>query len=255
MDCQLPGIDGYETTRRIRALEASGDLRSPSLPGIDVAGGPPPACPILALTASATREDLERARLSGMDDHIAKPVDARRLLDALAGHLGGPTGRARPAAPPRRPAADRVVDLARALDRVQGNRGLLDRMVAQFRAEVGETRGHLHDCLERRVGRRARVRGPPAPRAGAQPRRGQSSPSRSGSSRSTDRAAEWAASAAALQEVDREIDQVLDALAPGSGAFRVSYATRSGLERSTSVLARTHDAGMRTFSSRWRASC
>lgn len=78
MDCQLPGIDGYEAARRIRALESFGGR----------AGDRPARVPILALTASATVEDMERARLAGMDDHIAKPVDARRLLAAIAEHEG-----------------------------------------------------------------------------------------------------------------------------------------------------------------------
>jgi HPt (histidine-containing phosphotransfer) domain-containing protein len=105
------------------------------------------------------------------------------------------------------------VDLARALDRVQGNRNLLDRIVAQFRAEVGETRGHLHDCLERRSGDELgfavhRLRGQAlsldAGRLAAA----------LGKLEEQIAQRQWAASASALQEVDREIDQVVDALAP-----------------------------------------
>ncbi len=211
MDCQLPGIDGYETTRRIRALEASGHLASPGL--IDAASIRPPRVPILALTASATREDLERAHLSGMDDHIAKPVDARRLLDALAGHLGG-LAAPRSVSAPATTAATQVgvVNLARALDRVQGNRGLLDRIVAQFRAEIAETRAQLHDLLERRSGDELgfavhRLRGQAlsldagvladllGKLEGHVARR------------------EWAPGASILEDVDGAIDQVLDALA------------------------------------------
>jgi two-component system, sensor histidine kinase and response regulator len=143
MDCQLPGIDGYETTRRIRALEASRGLAETR----------PSRLPILALTASATREDLERARLSGMDDHIAKPVDTRRLLAALTAHLGGlPDPRPLPDVPAASLADAPVLDLARALDRLQGNQGLLDRMLAQFSEEITGRRRHLHDLLERRSG-------------------------------------------------------------------------------------------------------
>jgi PAS domain S-box-containing protein len=74
MDCQLPGIDGYEATRRIRDVEIARAT----------AGRPPRRVPIIALTASAAVEDLERARRSGMDGHIPKPVDARRLLAVVA---------------------------------------------------------------------------------------------------------------------------------------------------------------------------
>ncbi len=136
MDCQLPGIDGYEAARRIRALEASGEFR-----------GGVRRVPILALTASAAVEDVERARESGMDGHITKPVDARRLLAAIAGHK----------ASVRASRQDRaghgtlpVLDLARALDRVMGNRALLSRMIEEFRDESDKTKHAVRDALERR---------------------------------------------------------------------------------------------------------
>jgi len=77
MDCQLPRIDGYEATRRIRVLEAARAYEGPPRPG---------RLPILALTACSTPADHERARLAGMDALIAKPVDARRLLSAIGRH-------------------------------------------------------------------------------------------------------------------------------------------------------------------------
>jgi PAS domain S-box-containing protein len=153
MDCQLPGIDGYETTRRIRALEEARSLGTAGDARHRQQSGHSHRLPIVALTASATREDLERARLSGMDDHIAKPVDGRRLLAVLEIHLGGRANAFEravgPGAPPGEP---RVVDLERALDRLQGNRGLLDGLVAQFCREALTTRGRLHELLEKRAG-------------------------------------------------------------------------------------------------------
>ncbi len=165
MDCQLPGIDGYEATRRIRKLESS-DGRGPG----GGAGPRPARLPIVALTASAAREDLERAQGAGMDDHIAKPVDARRLLAVVAELLGRSAPRVdtpRVDTPrvdtPRvdTPRVDtsrvdegmteaRAVDLARALDRLQGNGDLLTRMVAQFRDEVQNARRHLREGLDQR---------------------------------------------------------------------------------------------------------
>jgi CheY-like chemotaxis protein len=76
MDCQLPRLDGYEATRRIRALEAAQAFEGPARGRV----------PILALTACSSPEDHERARLAGMDDLLAKPVDARRLLSAIGKH-------------------------------------------------------------------------------------------------------------------------------------------------------------------------
>jgi CheY-like chemotaxis protein len=71
MDCQLPHMDGYEATRRIRSLEAQ-------------RGQAPGTLPILALTASALPEDRVRCLEAGMNDVIVKPVrkaDLERALD------------------------------------------------------------------------------------------------------------------------------------------------------------------------------
>ncbi|NBN79928.1 response regulator [Microvirga tunisiensis] len=70
MDLQMPGLDGFETTRRIRALPAGGSL------------------PIIALTANAMPEDVARSQAAGMNGHLAKPIrpdDLARVLDRLAG--------------------------------------------------------------------------------------------------------------------------------------------------------------------------
>jgi len=63
MDCRMPVMDGYEATRQIRTL-------------------PPPACavPIIALTASAFKEDRIRAEQAGMDDFLAKPFQDAELV-------------------------------------------------------------------------------------------------------------------------------------------------------------------------------
>jgi DNA-binding response OmpR family regulator len=46
--------------------------------------------PILAMTAYATRQDVERCTLVGMNGHIAKPIDRRTLLGAIRSHAGRP---------------------------------------------------------------------------------------------------------------------------------------------------------------------
>src|SRR5687768_10460652 len=79
MDVMMPGMDGLEAARRIRAL-----------PG---ARG---AVPILAATASAFAEDIEACRAAGMDAHIAKPIEWEALLAAVARLLGGDDGEAAP---------------------------------------------------------------------------------------------------------------------------------------------------------------
>ena len=69
MDVHMPGSDGIEATRRIRAAEAaSGAARTP----------------IIALTANAFDEDRETCIAAGMDGFLTKPLDRERLTDALA---------------------------------------------------------------------------------------------------------------------------------------------------------------------------
>ena len=62
MDCQMPGLDGYETTRRIRQNEVDGHR-----------------LPIVAATAHASAGDRERCLHAGMDDYIPKPYDSKQL--------------------------------------------------------------------------------------------------------------------------------------------------------------------------------
>ncbi len=72
MDCQMPELDGYEATRRIRALNA-------------------PRCevPIVALTASALKEELDRCIEAGMNGCLTKPVTLASLSQALGKVLEG----------------------------------------------------------------------------------------------------------------------------------------------------------------------
>jgi signal transduction histidine kinase/DNA-binding response OmpR family regulator len=69
MDLHMPGMDGLEATRQIRAIEAETNA---------------PRMPILALTANASAEDREECLAAGMDGFLVKPLDRERLAAALA---------------------------------------------------------------------------------------------------------------------------------------------------------------------------
>jgi CheY-like chemotaxis protein len=71
MDMSLPGIDGWEATRRLKADPATR------------------AIPVIALTAHAMAGDREQALAAGCDDFDIKPIDLDRLLGKIEALLGG----------------------------------------------------------------------------------------------------------------------------------------------------------------------
>ena len=71
MDLQMPLMDGYEATRRIRKLDL------PNAKNI----------PIIAMTANVFREDVEKCLEAGMNDHVGKPLDFDDVLGKLRHYL------------------------------------------------------------------------------------------------------------------------------------------------------------------------
>lgn len=76
MDLQLPGVDGLELTRRLKADPATRDI------------------PILALTAYAMKGDAAKAAEAGCDGYVTKPVDVEALPGVIAERLAAARGRA-----------------------------------------------------------------------------------------------------------------------------------------------------------------
>jgi len=69
MDLSIPGIDGWECTRRIKGDPATKDL------------------PVIALTAHAMRGDEERAREAGCDGYLSKPVSPKKVVEVVKKYL------------------------------------------------------------------------------------------------------------------------------------------------------------------------
>ncbi len=68
MDIQMPNMDGYEATKKIRSME------NPEIANL----------PIVAMTANAFQEDREKCLQIGMNEHISKPIDVEKLLSVLS---------------------------------------------------------------------------------------------------------------------------------------------------------------------------
>jgi signal transduction histidine kinase/CheY-like chemotaxis protein len=132
MDLQMPEMDGYQATAKLRA-----DQRLASLP-------------IIAMTAHATIEERQRCLAAGMNDHVAKPIDPSSLFDTVA-RFYNPVTRSRDSSPPvSRPASPLPpgdstplphltgLDTQNGLSRVGGNVGLYLKLLRQFVDQQGQ---------------------------------------------------------------------------------------------------------------------
>jgi two-component system sensor histidine kinase/response regulator len=120
MDCQMPGMDGYDATRALRENEQWRDL------------------PVIAMTASALASDREKALECGMNAHITKPLDVELMLRTMAEWIKPrqPAETASDAPAPRKPVATGAtdpIDTALGLERCLGNPAFYRRILIGFR--------------------------------------------------------------------------------------------------------------------------
>jgi PAS domain S-box-containing protein len=143
MDCQMPEMDGYEATKRIRRHEVENSL---------------PRVPIIALSANATPENRSRCITAGMDDFLSKPVEPEKLYGVLRHWMAK---RQNPAELEASPSPDRValpetetatgngppMEYERLLARCSANEGLavslLQKFINRVPTELAELRADL----------------------------------------------------------------------------------------------------------------
>jgi len=120
MDVQLPDMDGLAVTGKIREAEQESGRH----------------VPVIAMTAHAMKGDREKCLAAGMDDHVPKPIDRSRLLEAVSRWAApGAAVDARAALRHRRPLAEDVLDQGELLERVGGDVALARELLEMFRAE------------------------------------------------------------------------------------------------------------------------
>ena len=114
MDCQMPEMDGFEATRRIREMERNGLLAG--------------HLPIIALTANAIKGDRDLCLEAGMDDYIGKPFEPDALLTMI---------RRRLAAKERKPAdSPPPIDRGALLARCMGNLEFAQSLLSDFEGDL-----------------------------------------------------------------------------------------------------------------------
>jgi len=183
MDIQMPVMDGYEATRKIREWElkaqsskqkAENRKQRSEVGNRDSVLSPQSAeLPIIAMTAHAMTGDREKSLAVGMNDHVAKPIDPNELFITLEKWIRPAADRAParfspPPAPEQEPAmgADKIsnrpqpetggdefpqslpgFNLEDGLKRLQGNRKLYRKLLLDFAANYTATGEEIHQAL------------------------------------------------------------------------------------------------------------
>jgi len=160
MDVQMPVMDGYTATRKIRELEAKRPPTSSLQP-------PTGRLPIIAMTAHAMSGDHEKSIAAGMNDHITKPIDPTQLFATLVKWIRpgtqaerkraeaslSPPGVPGPVAVP--PPSDQTLpavlpefDLAEGLQRLMGNRALYRKLLLNFATQYANAAADIRSALD-----------------------------------------------------------------------------------------------------------
>jgi CheY-like chemotaxis protein len=146
MDCQMPEMDGFAATSRIRELESGGLLV-----------GRVGRVPIIALTANALKEDRERCLAAGMDDYLTKPLQPEKLVATMETYLGKRVAVAAATAPASGvPGKKAPLDFAPLLNRCSGKREFAEKILEKFRGQSAELLEALVQSAKERDGEKAK---------------------------------------------------------------------------------------------------
>ena len=135
MDCQMPVMDGFDATRKIRQ-----DMRFVDLP-------------ILAMTANAMAGDKEKCEESGMNDHIAKPIDVAQLFLNLAQWIKPKQADVQPESFKKESPVEGLpaipgLDIDNALARMGGSVKMLRKMLSRFHETQADAMARIKAALD-----------------------------------------------------------------------------------------------------------
>jgi CheY-like chemotaxis protein/HPt (histidine-containing phosphotransfer) domain-containing protein len=119
MDCQMPVMDGFEATLKIRKM-------------------PSPACdiPIIALSANANKEDQDKAKNMGMNAFLTKPVDPKKLQETLHAYIGTPANITEPTE--SKNTSEKIIDTKQLAGIIGASKERLERFCTLFESTYDE---------------------------------------------------------------------------------------------------------------------
>ncbi len=132
MDCQMPVMDGYEATRRIRKLP--GKIRT---------------IPVIAMTAYAMQGDREKCMAAGMNDYISKPIDPQKLIQKIQRWLEQPEPLTLETTSFRQRENPVVFNRAALLDRMMGDERLAQKIIDRYLADLPVQISQLEESIDK----------------------------------------------------------------------------------------------------------
>jgi signal transduction histidine kinase/CheY-like chemotaxis protein/HPt (histidine-containing phosphotransfer) domain-containing protein len=169
MDVQMPVMDGYTATRKIREWEVGirnsvGGIKTEETASASNLQPPASNIPIIAMTANAMAGDEDKSLESGMNGHVTKPIDPDQLFATLQKWIKPSEKRAliqQPEVDVERLEADKMVpeedelpeslpgfDLAAGLERLMGNKRLYRKLLVDFGTKYIKTASDIREALD-----------------------------------------------------------------------------------------------------------